>query len=89
MYEWDEAKSAATFKDRGFGFEIMEGFLWDFTICVEVQHHDGEEREKWIGPIDDQLFTVVLIQDEGTIRVITMWRAARTEIILWRKEFEG
>jgi len=45
MYDWDEAKSAATRKDRGFGFEIMENFLWDYAICVEIQEDLGESRE--------------------------------------------
>ena len=89
MYEWDEAKSAATLRDRGFGFELMEGFLWDYAICVEIQEDRGEPREKWIGPIENQLYTVIITQRSETIRIITMWQSSQAERKLWRKEFEG
>jgi uncharacterized DUF497 family protein len=86
MYEWDEAKSATTLKDRGFGFEIMESFLWDYALCVDIQHHDGEERELWLGPIDDHLFAVVVTMREDITRVISLRRAEQHEIRLWRGE---
>lgn len=87
-YDWDEDKSERTRTNRGFGFEIMLGFLWDYALCVEIQHHEGEEREKWIGPIGDYLYTIIVTQRPGALQVITMWRADQTEIRLWRQEFE-
>ena len=87
-YDWDEDKSERTRTNRGFGFEIMLGFLWDYALCVEIQPHEGEEREKWIGPIGDYLYTIIVTQRQQALRVITMWRADQTEIRLWRQEFE-
>ena len=93
-YDWDEDKSERTRANRGFGFgfgfgfEIMPGFLWDYALCVEIQSHDGEEREKWIGPIGDYLYTIIVMQRPEALRLITMWRADQTEIRLWRQEFE-
>ena len=49
-YDWDEDKSERTWADRGFGFEIIYDFLRDYVLCVEIQPHEREEREKWIGP---------------------------------------
>jgi len=86
MYEWDEVKSAATMKDRGFGFEIMEGFLWDYAICVEVQEEHGEPREKWIGPIEGKLYVAVMTPRNENMRVISLRIATQTEIRLWREE---
>ena len=91
-YDWDEDKSERTRANRGFGFgfgfEIMPGFLWDYALCVEIQSHEGEEREKWIGPIGDYLYTIIVMQRPEALRLITMWRADQTEIRLWRQEFE-
>lgn len=85
MYEWDEAKDADTRQRRGFGFEIMQNFQWDFAICAEIEHHDDEEREKWLGPIGDTVFMAVVTMREPKIRVISLRRATRNEIALWRR----
>lgn len=88
MYEWDEAKSAATLRDRGFGFEIVEGFLWDYAVCVEVQEEHGEPREKWIGPIGNKLYVAIMIPRGEKMRVISLRIAEQTDIRVWRKEIE-
>lgn len=86
-YEWDEAKSAETLRRRGFGFEIMHGFLWEFAFCATIEVVDGEEREKWLGPISGSLYmAVVTMRDGETIRVISLRRATRDETALWRRE---
>ncbi len=86
MYEWDEAKSAATRKDRGFGFEIMEDFLWDYAICVEIQEDMGESREKWIGPIGEKLYVAIIVPRNEAMRIVSLRIADQTDIRVWRKE---
>lgn len=86
MYEWDEAKSASTRLRRGFSFDIMEGFLWDYAVCVEVQTTDDEEREKYIGPIGQKLFVAIVTQRNDRIRVISLRRATQREITVWKRE---
>ena len=88
MFEWDPDKSETTRQRRGFGFDIIEDFDWDYAACLEEQEIDGETREKWIGPIDDMLYVAVLTQRGDRLRVISMRRATQTEIIIWRKEFQ-
>ena len=85
-YEWNTAKSERTRKDRGFGFEIMYGFDWDFAVCLDLQSEAGEEREKWVGPIDENLFVTVITMRGETVRVISLRIAEQTEIAIWRKE---
>ena len=85
-YEWDEAKSAETWRRRGFGFEVIKDWVWDHAICVEVQTHGLEEREKWIAPIGDRLFVAVLTQRGEAMRVISLRRATQNEIAIWRRE---
>lgn len=84
-YEWDEAKSERTKADRGFGFEIIQGFDWDYAICLDIQNQNGEEREKWIGPIGDKLFAAVITLRGEAVRVISLRRAENTEIAIWRE----
>lgn len=86
MYEWDETKHATNLKDRGFGFDIMEGFLWDYAVCVEIQEERGEPREKWIGPIGNRLYVAIMIPRNENMRIISLRIAEQTDIRVWRRE---
>ena len=87
-YDWDEEKSARTRAERGFGFEALERFRWDFACCADVQFVDGEERELWLGPIDDNLYAVVVTRRGETLRVISLRVATNAEKRDWRKSYE-
>lgn len=84
-YEWDEVNSDETRRRRGFGFEIMAGFAWDYALCVEIQPHADEDREKWLGPIGDRLFVTVITERNGRVRVVSLRRATQNEIAYWRR----
>ena len=84
--EFDTAKSQSNLKARGFGFELMQDFIWDYAILVDVQAVDFEERELWLGPIADRLYAVVGIEREGSFRVVSLRHATNPEIAYWRKE---
>jgi len=86
QYEWDDAKSERTRRTRGFGFEIIEGFDWDFAECFDVQFEQGEEREKWIGPIGNRLYVLIAVQNETAFRVVSLSLADAGEVRDWRKE---
>ena len=87
-YEWNDAKSEETRRRRGFGFEVMEDFDWQFAQCADVQMVSGEERQLWIGPIADRLFAVVITRRNENTRVISLRRAVNTEIAEWRNNYE-
>jgi len=86
-YQWDQAKSDANRRGRGFGFDIMEDFGWLAALCLDVQRVENEERELWIGPIKDRLYSAVITERDEVIRVISLRRATNNEISIWRKEF--
>lgn len=88
-YEWDDAKSEATRKDRGFGFEIVEGFEWNYALGPDIQYVDGEEREVWIGPIGTKLHVLVVTKRENRTRVISLRIAEKPDIGRWRDEFQN
>lgn len=88
MFEWDESKNEETRRRRGFGFELMEHFLWDYALCIDVQEHGKELRELWLGPIGSKVYAVVLTQRGDAIRVISLRYAEQFEIRRWRKEMD-
>lgn len=88
-YEWDEDKSIANLRRRGFGFEIMAGFDWSISLLLEIQWVDGEERELTVGPIGRALYTVVTADRDGITRVISLRRPTRIEQERWRREYQN
>ncbi len=86
-YEWDDAKSDKTLEDRGFGFDIMEGFDWRFALCTDIQHVENEERELWLGPISSTLYAVVTTERGRKTRIISLRRAERLEQRKWMKTY--
>ena len=88
MFEWDQQKSDQTRRRRGFGFEIIEDLDWDYAFCIEEQVVEEETREKWIGPVGDRLFVVVLTERGDITRVISLRRADQLEIVIWQREFQ-
>ena len=87
-YEWDDNKSEQTRRTRGFGFEIMEDFDWNFAALFDVQTVDFEERELWIGPIGDTLYAVVITMRGGVTRIISLRYATPYEINIWRDQVQ-
>ena len=60
-FEWDEAKSAACFKQRGFDFAYAARAFFDpnRTMHADTRHSYGEERYQLMGVIERRLFVVV------------------------------
>ncbi len=60
-FEWDEAKSDACFRERGFDFAYA---AWAFFDPKRIVHADtrrsyGEDRYQLMGMIEQRLFVVV------------------------------
>ena len=89
-YTWDPEKSRTNTQKHGYSFDQIRGFDWEFAICVQHQAVLGEERELWIGPIVNNLVTVVVVETYDTdIRIISLRSATNTEIAIWRREFQS
>ncbi|MBB4303044.1 hypothetical protein GGD81_002082 [Rhodobium orientis] len=87
MAEWDREKNRSNQAKHGVAFEDFERFNWEFAACFDIQCVDGEEREVWIGPIDDTLHVAVLTMRDDIERLISLRRATSREVELWRREF--
>lgn len=85
IFEWDEEKSDATLRERGFDFEygsrIFEGPL---VQVVDRRFDYGEVRIRAIGVVDKDVLTVVYTMRGEAIRIISARRASRKERRAWR-----
>jgi len=85
-FEWDEAKSEACFKERGFDFAYAAHAFFDpdRLVQADTRHGYGEDRYQLTGRIEGRLFVVVYTPRRGSIRIISARKANRREA----KEYE-
>lgn len=87
-FEWDEAKSRATFEKRGFDFEYVARIFESTVLEREDRRREyGERRIVSVGPIEDDLFVVVYTWRGDRRRIISARRASRRERDAYRKAF--
>ena len=80
MFEWDEAKSQATFRARGFDFSFASRiFDHDFYEIEDARRDYGERRLLATGRIEGRFYTVVYTQRGDTRRIISAREASRKE----------
>ena len=85
---WDERKRMATLAERSLDFADAGAFFDGRPVLHQPTPRDGEPRWKSTAWIDDQFYTVVWIQREESLRIISMRRAHEQEIRKHR-EFYG
>jgi len=77
-FEWDQAKSRATFARRGFDFDYAARIFEGEVIEREDRGREyGERRIVSIGLIDDDVFVVVFTWLGNRRRIISARRANR------------
>ncbi len=81
-FEWDESKSDACFRDRGFDFEYAVSAFADPMRLVrrDIRHSYGEERFQLTGRIEGRLFIVVYTPRARVIRIISARKANQREV---------
>ncbi len=84
-FEWDEAKSDWTRRERGFGFEeaalIFEGSV---QTTLDDRRNYGEERLIAVGEVAGEVL-VVVHTDRGSVRrIISARYANRKERMTWQ-----
>jgi len=81
-FEWDEAKSAACLRERGFDFAYaIRAFLdRERVIRADDRYDYGEPRYRLYGRIDGRLFVIVYTVRPRAIRIISARKANSREI---------
>jgi uncharacterized DUF497 family protein len=80
-FEWDERKSDACMKERGFDFAAILPAFADPTRHIELddRYEYGEERFRLFGQVERRLFVIVFALRGRTIRIISARKANRRE----------
>ena len=80
-FEWDNAKSDACYRERGFDFAYVVAAFGDPARVVrpDDRRDYGEDRYQLIGDIDGRLFVVVYTLRSMTIRIISARKANARE----------
>jgi uncharacterized protein len=81
-FEWDEEKSEACFRERGFDFAYAAKAFFDpnRVIWLDDRYSYGEDRYGLIGKIDNRLFVVVYTPRRNALRIISARKANQREV---------
>jgi hypothetical protein len=75
-FEWDPAKSAATERQRGIGFDrAVEIFTGRIIQWVDDRKDYGERRFRAVGESAGELLHIVFTWRGGVVRIISARRA--------------
>jgi len=84
-FEWDKAKDAWTMQERGFGFDDATRIFSGHVVIWEDDRRDyGEQRFRAVGETEGDILHVVYTWRGDVMRIISLRRANRKEIRLWR-----
>lgn len=85
QFEWDEAKSEACFRNRGFDFAYA-AFAFadpDRMVRQDSRYSYGEDRYQLIGRIEERLFVLVYAPRNDVMRIISARKANQREVKLY------
>ena len=81
QFEYDPAKSAANKEKHGIDFEEAQ-FLWDDPCAITADaQSDSEPRFLVIGRIHEVFWTAVITYRGNAIRIISVRRSRKVEVI--------
>lgn len=85
QFEWDEAKSEACFRNRGFDFAYAVFAFADPDRMVrqDSRYSYGEDRYQLIGRIEGRLFVLVYTPRNDVMRIISARKANQREVKLY------
>ncbi len=88
MFEWDEAKSGANLRNRGFDFAYAAGIFDGPTLEMDDDRADyGEPRIQAIGRVNDDILFVAYTWRGLARRIVSARLANRRERGVYRKIF--
>ncbi len=80
-FVWDENKRLKNIEKHGLDFNDVEQVFNSPLILFEDNRYDyGEQRMIAIGLLSITVVVVVHVEDDDTIRIISMRKAKKTEI---------
>ena len=84
-FDWDPAKSEATFRNRGFDFAYASRIFAGYRLeTIDARADYGEVRIRAIGRVGPDILTVIYTMRGSTVRLISARRANRKERDRWQ-----
>jgi uncharacterized protein len=88
--EYDLEKDARNIEVRGISFGEVDRFEWGSALIIPDRRRDcGEPRYRAFGFIDDRLHALVFTPRKEAIRVISLRRANRREVLRYEKKTQS
>ena len=86
-FEWDETKSDACFRERGFDFAYAASAFSDSNRFVreDTRYGYGEDRYQLTGSIEGRLYVLVFTPRNDVMRIISARKANQREV----KQYEN
>ena len=86
-FEWDETKSDACFRERGFDFAYAASAFADPDRFVreDTRYGYGEDRYQLTGSIEGRLYVLVFAPRNDVMRIISARKANQREV----KQYEN
>jgi uncharacterized DUF497 family protein len=86
-FEWDESKSEACFRRRGFDFAYVARAFFDPVRIVhaDTRHSYGEDRYQLMGKVEGRVFMVVYTPRHDAMRIISARKANQREVMHYEK----
>ena len=82
-FEFDPQKSASNLERHGIDF-IDAQTLWNDANLIEIDaKSDDEPRTLVIGKIQEKHWSAVITRRHGRIRIISVRRSRRTEVLIY------
>jgi uncharacterized DUF497 family protein len=81
-FEWDEGKSSACYRARGFDFAYAAFAFADPDRIIRQDHRFiyGEDRYELIGRIEGRLYVLIYTPRQDGIRIISARKANQREV---------
>ena len=90
LLEFDEAKSARNRAKRGIGFERFADIDAHTAVTKsDTRRNYGEERLRVMGLIEGRLYMAIVTPRGDRIRVISLRRRNRREVLTYAQERES
>lgn len=88
--EFDPEKNARNIELRGISFEEAAEFEWASAVIIPDARRDyGEARYRAFGFIGNRLHALVFTPREGAIRVISLRKANRREVLRYETQTQS
>ena len=80
VFEWDDEKAAANFREHGIRFETASKVFADENKLIRRdEEHPDEDRYDVLGKVGKVLFVVCTLKKEDAVRIISARRATEPE----------